>query len=506
MEQMAILTTLAGAADILLTPANLAVIPLGLILGTFIGAMPGMSAAMGTALVLPFTFFIEPITALLLLLGVYKGGIYGGSIPAILFNTPGTVASSCTSLDGYPLTRKGNSRKALDMALYASVSADVIANLALILFTGMLASLALKFGASEMFALIFFALITVASISGDKLFRGFATTLFGLLAATVGIDDYFGTERFAFGNYELWSGLSILPLLVGLFAVAEIFSRMLTVSEDEMDTDGSATDNHHLTRAEFADAAPTIVRGSLIGTVLGATPGIGAAAAAFFSYNEARRRSSDPNSFGKGSLDGIAASESANNGVCSSSFIPVLALGIPGGTAAAVIMSAFIIHGITPGPILFKENLDLVYSLYIGLMLGSVFLLIIGAVGVRFFARMVGIPQSVLLPSVLVMCIFGAYATNLSMLNVIVMLGAGVVGLVFRTLDLPPAPFLIGFILGPMLESAFRDTLLQGSGGLGAFVDSWISLVFWALTLLSLFFIFRSQMQSRTLGQRHAGN
>ena len=498
MEPSGILATLVGAGELLLSPINLAVIPLGLMLGTFIGAMPGMSAAMGTALVLPFTFFIEPITALLLLLGVYKGGIYGGSIPAILFNTPGTVASSCTSLDGYPLTQQGNSRKALDMALYASVIADVVANAALILFTGLLATLALRFGASEMFALIFFALITVASISGDQLFRGLVTTLFGLLAATVGIDNYYGTQRFTFDNYELWSGLSILPLLVGLFAVGEIFSRMLIVTEDEIDAANAITGSQHLTRSELSDAMPTIVRGSLIGTILGAIPGIGAAAAAFFSYNEARRRSPNRELFGKGSLEGIAAAESANNGVCSSSFIPVLALGIPGGTAAAVIMSAFIIHGITPGPILFRENLELVYALYFGLMLGSVFLLIIGAIGVRLFARMVGIPQSILLPGVLVMCIFGAYATDSSMLNVIIMLAAGVLGLAFRMLSLPLAPFLIGFILGPMLENAFRDVLLQGSGGVGSFIDSWISLFFWSLTFLSLVFIVRSQMAGKS--------
>ena len=498
MDVSVFFQTLGDAGTLVFTGFNLLVIPLGLIIGVCVGAMPGMSAPMGTALVLPFTFFMEPISALLLLLGVYKGGIYGGSIPAILFNTPGTVASSCTTLDGYPLTRQGKARKALDVALYASTAADVIANVALILFSGMLAGLALKFGAPETFALVFFALITVSSIAGDQIFRGLITTLLGLLVATVGMENFYGTQRFAFDIYDLWSGISVLPLLIGLFAVAEIMHLMLFTRRDEdYDVAPNAGGDIHLTWAEFKPLRSVVVRGSLIGTVLGAIPGIGAAAAAFFSYDNARRRSKNKDLFGKGSLEGIAAAESANNGVCSSSFIPVLALGIPGGTAAAVIMSAFIVHGITPGPILFRENLSLVYGLFIGLMLGSAALIVIGLVGVRVFSRMVNIPPGLLMPSVLAMCLFGAYASESRMLDVYIMIGAGVLGLGFRLLKLPAAPFLIGFILGPMLESAFRDTLMQNSGNPLAFLDSWIAAVFWTMSVITLFFVVRGHMRKK---------
>jgi putative tricarboxylic transport membrane protein len=496
MNLASLIATLSQASDILFTPANMLVVPLGLVLGVIVGALPGMSAPMGTALVLPFTFFMPPVTALLLLLGVYKGGIYGGSIPAILFNTPGTVAASCTTLDGYPLSQQGKSRKALDMALYASVFADVISNFALILFTGSLASLALQFGAPEMFALIFFALFVVASISGDQLFKGIFTMLLGLLFATIGTDSYFGSQRFAFGNISLLSGLSVLPLLVGLFALSEIFYRLLVPDKDAVETRAVEAKGGHLTLAEFTSHLPVIIRGSLIGTILGAIPGIGASPAAFFSYSEARRLSKNQALFGKGSLEGVAAAESANNGVCSSSFIPVLALGIPGGTAAAVIMAAFLVHGITPGPILFKENLGLVYSLYLGLMLGSVVLLLIGLVGVRLFARMVDIPAGLLFPSVLVMCVFGSYAAKGDMFDVHVMVFAGLVGGVFRLFALPAAPFLIGFILGPLLENAFRDTLLQSDSSLLNFVSSWIAVAFWVLSASSLFFIVRGKMQA----------
>lgn len=491
-----LIPTLLQSADMVLTPTNLMIIPLGLLIGAIVGAIPGMSAPMGTSLVLPFTFFMEPITAILLLLGVYKGGIYGGSIPAILFNIPGTVASSCTTLDGYPLTRKGQSRKALETALYASVVADIVSNFVLILFTGYLAGLALHFGAPETFALIFFALFVVAGISGDQLFRGIVTALLGLFVATVGIDDYLGTQRLTFGHYTLYSGFSVLPLLMGLFAFSEILHRMIFGGDDAEKITAQAPGGERLRFSEFMAILPTILRSSLIGSVLGAIPGIGAAPAAFFSYGEARRRSADKDAFGKGSLEGVAASEAANNGVCASSFIPVLALGIPGGTAAAIIMAAFVVHGISPGPILFKTQLDFVYALYLGLMLGSVVLLVIGIMGIKVFSRLIDVPSGLLVPAVLVLCILGSYASNSGMFDVYVMVAAGILGLLFRVANLPRAPFLIGFILGPLLESSFRDTLLQGGYDASIFFRSWIAVFFWALSAASLFFVIRRKIET----------
>jgi len=490
-----LLTDIGTASEVFFTPFNIAVIPFGLLLGIIVGAIPGMTAPMGTALVLPFTFFMQPVPALLLLLGVYKGGIYAGSIPAILFNTPGTVASSCTTLDGYPLTLRGESRKALDIALYASVAADLFSNIMLILFTGLLARLALEFGAPETFSLIFFSLFIIASISGDQLFKGIIAVLFGLLMATVGVDTVFGSNRFAFGSVTLMSGFSILPLLVGLFALSEILVRLAKPTLKPDTQSKAEAVGAHLSLSEFKSLLPTIFRSSMIGTVLGAIPGIGAAPAAFFSYSEARRKSKTPEQFGNGSLEGIAAAESANNAVCSASFIPVLSLGIPGGTAAAVILGAFLVQGLTPGPIMFKENLDVIYSLYMGLMIGSVFLLILGYFGTKLFSRLNDLPEGLLFPTVLVMCFFGGYVANNNLFDLKVMLIAGVIGLLFRWLVIPAAPFLIGFILGPLLESAFRDTLLQNEGQVSAFFTSPISWFFWALSLFSLYFIIRRREQ-----------
>ena len=487
--------TLLQSADMVLTPNNLLIIPLGLLIGTIVGAIPGLSAPMGTSLVLPFTFFMEPITAILLLLGVYKGGIYGGSIPAILFNIPGTVASSCTTLDGYPLTRKGQSRKALEVALYASVIADVVSNFTLILLTGYLANFALHFGAPETFSLIFFSLFVIAGISGDQLFRGILTALLGLFVATIGIDNFHGTQRLTFGHYNLYSGFSVLPLLMGLFAFSEILYRLILGEDSAKKILSHAPGGERLRFKEFILILPTILRSSLIGSVLGAIPGIGAAPAAFFSYGEARRRSKNKEAFGNGSLEGIAASEAANNAVCASSFIPVLALGIPGGTAAAIIMAAFMVHGISPGPILFKTQLDFVYALYPGLMFGSAVLLIIGLMGIRVLSRLVNVPSALLIPSVMVLCILGSYASNGGMFDVYVMVAAGVLGLIFRVINLPLAPFLIGFILGPLLESSFRDTLLQGGYDVSVFFRSWIAVFFWVLSVVSIFFVFRRHIE-----------
>ena len=400
---MEMVQNILSASELLLSNGNILVVPFGLFLGMIVGAIPGMTAPMGTALVLPFTFFMQPVPALLLLLGVYKGGIYAGSVPAILFKTPGTVAASCTTLDGYPLARQGQARKALDLSLYASVIADFISNFVLILATGWLALLALEFGAPETFALIFFSLFIVASISGDQLFKGVIAVLFGLFFATVGVDSYYGTNRFTFDNINMMSGFSILPLLVGLFALSEIFYRILNPVSKTTEEDAASV-GARLSLLELKQQFPTIFRGTLIGTVLGAIPGIGAAPSAFFSYSEAKRKSKNPDLFGKGSLEGVAAAESANNAVCSASFIPVLALGIPGGTAAAVILGAFLVQGLTPGPVLFKEHLETIYALYLGLIFGSGFLLVIGFFGVKLFTRMNNIADGLLFPTVLVMC------------------------------------------------------------------------------------------------------
>lgn len=466
---------------------NIAALGIGVVVGMFVGAIPGMSATLAVALALPFTFALDPVLGILLLLGVYKGGIFGGSIPAILIKTPGTPASSCTILDGHPLAEKGQAGKALTMALYASCVADLISNLALILFAGWLAAFALRFGPPEFFTLILFSLTIIAGVSGDTLIKGLISACLGLLAATVGLDLVYGTNRFIFGETQLMGGLSFIPVLIGLFALPEVvrFARRPSDVHDPVTDLGQA----HLKWAEFRRSLKSILRGSGLGVVMGSIPGIGGAPAAFLSYSEARRTSPNQDNFGKGELEGVAASEAGNNGVAGATLIPLLALGVPGDVITAVILGAFMIHGLQPGPILFQQNIVLIYSLFIGIMLSSVFLFIAGHIAIHAFRRIADVPKSVLLPSVLVLCVFGSYAVNNTMFDVLVMIVTGALGYFMLRVNMPPAPFLIGFILGPMLEDNFRQAMLMSQGEFSIFFRSIITWFFWGLTALSIGFM-----------------
>ena len=475
------LDTLSNAFVLFATWNNVLVLFIGVIVGTFVGAIPGMTTPMAVALSLPFTFTMPPVTGILLLLGVYKGGIYGGSITAILINAPGTPAASCTALDVYPLAKRGEARRALDMALYASCVADFISNLSLILFAGVLASFALQFGPAEVFTLILFSLTIISGVSGDQLLKGFGSACLGLILATVGLDLIYGTNRFVFGEFNLMNGLSFIPVLIGLFALPEIIDYFMRT---EAKHEQSPLAGAGATLADFMGSLKTIIRGSIIGVILGAIPGIGGAPSAFLSYSEARRNSKNKNNFGKGELEGVAAAEAGNNGVAGATLIPLLALGIPGDIITAIILGAFMIHGLRPGPLMFQENIDLIYALFIGIMLSSMYLLVVGKFSIRLISKIADVPHRILFPIVFVLCVFGAYAVNNSTFDVMVMMIMGLVGFAMLKLEIPAAPFLIAFILGPMLEDNFRQSLLISKGSLGIFFSSTICWVFWTLTTL----------------------
>lgn len=487
------------AFSIFLSIENIIVIGIGVAIGTVIGAIPGMTTPMGVALALPFTFSLQPVTGILLMLGVYKGGLYGGSLTAILIKTPGTPAASCTVLDGYPLTQKGKARKALDIALYASCTADLISNLSLILFAGVLASFALRFGPPEFFTLIVFSLTIIAGVSGPSLAKGILSAGLGLILATIGLDLVYGTERFIFGNYQLMAGLNFIPVLIGLFALPEIINRATFrarppgASKQELGTGASF--------ADYLSVLKSTVRGSVFGVILGAIPGIGGAPAAFLSYSEARRNSKNPEKFGKGEIEGVAAAEAGNNGVAGATMIPLLALGIPGDVITAVILGAFMIHGLRPGPILFEQNLPMIYALFMGILLSSAYLFIVGKVAIRFFSRIATIPNRILYPIVFVLCVYGAYAVNNNLFDVLVMLCMGLVGYTMLRLDIPVAPFLIAYVLGPLLEDNFRQSLLLADGDNTIFFRNAITITFWILTCLSIFVLIRSRIKAARTGK-----
>ena len=465
----------------------------GICIGVVGGAIPGLSATMAVALTLPFTFAMQPITGILLLLGVYKGGIFGGSIPAILIKTPGTPASSATILDGHPLAERGEAGRALGMALYASCTADLVSNLALILCAGWLASFALSFGPPEFFALILFSLTIIAGVSGESLLRGALSAILGLLLATVGLDLVYGTNRFTFGDPNLMGGLNFIAVLIGLFAIPEIIALAWhpTAHLGRPRALGRS-------RASFADyrrSLKSILRGSLIGVFLGSIPGIGAAPSAFLSYSEARRRSPNRENFGRGEIEGVAAAEAGNNGVAGATLIPLLALGVPGDVITAIIIGAFMVHGLQPGPMMFVLNADVVYGLFIGLIVSSAFLLLVGSLAIRGFGFVAEVPKRILMPGVLVLCVFGVFAVNNNLFDVGVMFAMGWVGYAMMRARVPPAPFLIAFILGPLLEDNFRQSMLMSGGDPLILLRGPITWFFWALAAITVLAVARSTLR-----------
>ncbi|MDF1594313.1 MAG: tripartite tricarboxylate transporter permease [Desulfobacterales bacterium] len=468
---------------------NFLAIFFGMLLGVIVGAIPGMTGTMAVALALPFTFYMDPVTGMLLLIGIYKGSIYGGSISAILIKTPGTPAAACTVLDGYPMAKRGEANKALQIALYSSCIADFISNLSLIFFAGFFASFALRFGPPEFFTLMCFSLTVIAGVSGDSLLKGAISGCTGLLLATIGLDLVYGTDRFCFSSADLMGGLGFIPVLIGVFALPEIFKN-IGESFDQSQKIFTAS-NENVTFPEFKRCFKSIIRGSLMGVVIGAIPGIGGAPNAFMSYGEAKRTSKFAHNFGKGEIEGVAAAEAGNNGCCGSTLIPLLALGVPGDVITAILLGALMIHGLTPGPVLFQKHISIVYALFMGIMLSSVMMFVAGKLCIRGFSKIAYIRKSILFPVVLVLCFYGAYAVNTSTFDILIMILMGILGYFMLCFDLPAAPFLIAFILGPMFEENMRRSLLLSKGTLGIFFRSPICWIFIFLTVLSIFFIIK---------------
>lgn len=468
----------------------------GVLGGVIVGALPGLTGAMAVTLALPFTFYMAPITSLMLLLGIYKGSMYGGSISAILIRTPGTAAAACTAMDGYPMATQGKAGKALYMALYASCFADMISNLSLIFFTGFIASFALRFGPPEFFSLICFSLTIVAGLSGQSLLKGLISAAMGLLLSSIGMDIVFGTGRLTFDNINLMAGLSFIPLLIGLFAIPEIIQATVP-SKTQMPQ--AEIGDCKVTFAEFKRCFKSIFRGSIIGVIMGAIPGIGGAPAAYLSYSEAKRYAKDPSTFGKGDLEGIAAAEAGNNGVCGSTLIPLLSLGVPGDIVTAVMLGAFMMHNITPGPMLFENDLPLVYALYLGIIVSSLFLYIAGITCIRSVTKITQVPKAVLFPCILSICLFGAYSINNSEFDLLVLTCMGVVGCYMRRHHVAEAPFLVAFILGPLFEDNLRRSLLLSYGNPSILWSTYICWFFIALTVISLYITLRKEWKQRKM-------
>ena len=461
--------------------ANFFYLIIGVVGGIIIGALPGLTATMGVAILLPFTFGMEPVTGLIMLVGIYIGAIYGGSISAILLNTPGTPASAATCIDGFPLVKKGMATKALSVSTIASAIGGLISCAALVTISPLLAKFALKFSSPEYFALALFGLTIIASISSGNFLKGILAGVVGLLISTVGMDAITSYPRYTFDVVDLLNGFSVIPVLIGLFAVSEVLSQIESLlGEKEISTE-QVKDKNYMNLKELKHCIPTIFKSGVLGTIIGAIPGAGADISAFICYNEARR--TNPNEkFGEGSLIGIAAPESGNNGVTGGALVPLLTLGVPGDAVAAVLLGALIIQGLTPGPLLFEQNPEVVYGLFSAMIIGNILLLVIGLAGIRFYSKIVDIPKKMMIPCILVLSTIGSYSMNNSIFDVFVTLIFGVVGYIMTKIKIPISP-----ILGPMLETNLRKSVIMYEGSYSFLYTRPITIFFLLLTCISIY-------------------
>jgi len=454
----------AGLLDSI-SPASIMFVLIGVAIGVMIGAIPGINGPMAIALFIPITYYMTPLTAIGFLVGLNKGAFFGGAVSAVLLRTPGTPEAAATAWDGYPLTQQGKGEKALRMALYSSVAGDFISTIVLILIAAPLAAVALFMGPAEIFALISLALTVIAGIGTTSICRGLMAAGLGILLGLIGTEPVTALPRLTFDVYQLGSGLSLIPVAIGLLAFSEILIQLERFTgkvsgKQTAHVFSDKPEDRLLSLKEFFANTKTLLRGSLIGIGVGAMPGLGAPVASFMSYDQAMKRSKHKEEFGKGRLEGIGASESANSSVVAASLIPLFVLGIPGNLAAAMLMGAFMIHGMQPGPLLFKENAQLMYGIYGSLVLASILLLVIGRFGLRLFCKAVDIPAMILYPIVVFTCIMGAYLGKSSMFDVGVMLTFGFIGYFMRKFDYSYVAFLIGFILAPEWERALQQVVI----------------------------------------------
>jgi putative tricarboxylic transport membrane protein len=453
--------------------------------GIIIGALPGMTASMGIILILPFLYYMPKDVALLMMAGMFCGAMSGGAISAILINTPGTPSASATVLDGYALTQQGKAGKALGMSMVASFVGGIFSSICLLLIAPELARFALQFQAADYFSLSIFGLSIMASASGRSILKGLISGWFGLLLSTVGIDSIVGVERFTFGIAELGSGFNLLPVLIGVFAVGQVLEES-EARKGEYDIIRQELKGIVPTWAELRSVWVALVIGCIIGIVIGIIPGAGGAIACFMAYNETRRWSKHKELFGKGSLEGVAAPECANNATTGGDMVPMLTLGVPGDVVTAVMLGALMLIGVRPGPLLFAEQPVLVYTLLAGFIVMQIVILGLGLLSIQGSIRILSIPNNILMPVVMVLCTVGVFTIGNQLYEVGVALVFGVLGYFMKKLDYPPAPLVLGVILGPLAEDNLNRALLVSANDWSILVQRPISLAFLVLALVSV--------------------
>jgi putative tricarboxylic transport membrane protein len=474
-----------------MTLQTLFLIFVGLVSGLLVGALPGLTATMAVAVLVPVTFGLTAVPALSMLLAIYVGAISGGAVSAILANTPGTPASVATTFDGYPMARLGRAGRALGLSLMVSIVGSLIGIAALVALSPVISRAALRFSAPEYFALAFFGLTMVIGISGRDLLKGIVSALLGLYIGFVGLDPMLGVQRFTMGNMNLLGGFSFVPVLIGLFAIAEVLVQVTRVREEQPRF--AAVQNVLPSLRELFSHRWLLLKSGLIGTFIGALPGAGADIASLVSYNEAKRSSKHPERFGRGSEEGLMASETANNAVIGAAMIPLLTLAIPGDAVTAVLLGAMRMHDLRPGPLLFQHNSDEVFAMYIALVVAVVMLRVVGLFMVRVFSRVMNLPKRYLLSGILLFSFVGAYALGNSIFDLGTALAFGVIGYVMLRFGYPVAPLVLALILGPLAEDRLRQALVMSRGDWSILFTRPISATILVAALLFLVFALRQQ-------------
>ncbi|MCA0973102.1 tripartite tricarboxylate transporter permease [Halomonas denitrificans] len=490
------LESFLSGLGVVFQPMNLLILTSAVFIGFIGGALPGISGVILVVILLPVTYGMDPTQAFMLLTAIYGSTVFSGLITAILYRAPGTPEAVMTAFDGYPMTQQGEAGKALGIGVLSSAIGGLVGTIALIIFTPLLASVALKFSSPEYFALAILGLTVVASLGG-RLILGLIGAILGLLIATIGIDPLTGTSRYTFNNLNLAEGVGLIPVIVGLFAVSEVMKRSLSRDAEQPLTK---------VKIKIFDApilkkiGVTLSRSSILGVIIGILPGIGASTAAMVSYSETVRWSKHPEKFGKGAPEGIAAPEAANNAAAMGALVPLFALGIPGSGTTAIILGAFIMHGLQPGPMFMLTSSDLIYAVFAGLFVVNFMILAFSKPFIKLFTRLLNVPYSALGPIILMCCIVGTYSVRNSMFDVWLMLGFGVLGFLLEKIKFPLVSIILGLVLGPIAESELRRSLAMSQGDLSIFFSRPISasLIVIAVLLLSTTIIIALRKRART--------
>lgn len=488
---MDFISQIAGGFETLLSVQLMLILAIGIILGITVGAVPGFSAANATAVLLPLTIGMGVEAAMVFMAAIYCGSMYGGAIPGIIFNTPGTAGAAATIIDGYPMAQQGKGDIALGISLGASVMGGVIGVVLTTIVLKPMASLALKFGPAEMFLLAMLGISVIASVIGNDLKKGFLSGLFGLLIAAMPADPAFSQPRLTFGLIELFDEVPFIPALIGLFAIPTLveLSKKMTIAE--LSKEGSSQIGSYsriIAGIKEAVIRPfNVIRSALIGFFIGAIPGTGASIAGFVSYGQAKTWSKNPELFGKGNPEGIIASEAANNGVAAGAMIPSIALGVPGSSTTAVMLAALIMHGITPGPDVVANNANLVYTLMVSMAVGTLLILPFGILFNRFASKLTTVKTGYMVPTVLLVCLIGAFATRIYTFDLILVVIFAFIGIIMDKQGYPMIPLVLGLILGPIAEDNFIRALNLSRGSYSIFFTSKIAIILWIIILSAAF-------------------